>query len=258
MDKVTYNMIKKMIDSNRYLGIMRGIVEFNRDPLKIGRCKVRIPYLHGDPDGSDSFMSTEGLPWSTPSFPIGGGYSHGSFIIPEVGDVVYVMFENNDPATPLYIGSSYGAGTSNPKQLGQYSLGSKTYSASNGVWNIPMRTPETPLQIHEDDTKEVTKKVIYTSPKGASIVIDDQDGNEYLELTDRAGQSIRMFSPVGFEENANNRANYSVNKDIESPESRIEITTRKGLEVEISDKLYVKNPDGSNREIVGIMDGGTF
>jgi hypothetical protein len=30
-------------------GFYRGRVEYSRDPLKIGRVKIRVPDLHGDP-----------------------------------------------------------------------------------------------------------------------------------------------------------------------------------------------------------------
>jgi hypothetical protein len=71
-----------------------GIIEDNNDPLKIGRCRTRI---HGIYDG----ISTNELPWAVPDFPLAVGVK-GSFIVPEIGTVVAVYFDNGDRYEPRF------------------------------------------------------------------------------------------------------------------------------------------------------------
>jgi hypothetical protein len=76
--------------SKKYIGL----VVDNRDPDKFGRCKVRVHGLH------DGFLSDE-LPWAIPEFPVGFS-TKGSFMVPEIGTVVYVIFDDGDLYEPIY------------------------------------------------------------------------------------------------------------------------------------------------------------
>ena len=35
------------MEKEKYFGIYRGIVEDIEDPIKLGRCKIRVPAVHG-------------------------------------------------------------------------------------------------------------------------------------------------------------------------------------------------------------------
>ena len=120
----------------------RGIVVSNTDPLFAGRVKVWIPAIHGpspynqdgilniDPDivsvstalsnklaGSSTFKdqnTINNLPWASvvshnlgPSLDFQNGLttSAGVFTTPTVGTEVILIFENDDPALPIVIGS---------------------------------------------------------------------------------------------------------------------------------------------------------
>ncbi len=71
--------------------IYRGIVKDNADPLSIGRCRVHVPDIHGSYDYDKSL-----LPWSRPVFA-------GSVKIPEVESIVWVMFEDGNKDSPVYL-----------------------------------------------------------------------------------------------------------------------------------------------------------
>lgn len=73
-----------------------GIVEDNLDPKRIGRVKIRIPFVFGD-------ISTDDLPWAKPEKDPNGN----QFIIPEVGKVVNVIFEDGNPYKPEYISAEH-------------------------------------------------------------------------------------------------------------------------------------------------------
>lgn len=88
-----------------YPAIYRGVVESNEDPKSLGRCKVRIPSIHGELK-----YPIDNLPWARPiaSTPIGSG--RGSALIPDVGDIVWVFFEGANKTFPVYLGGTYGEG----------------------------------------------------------------------------------------------------------------------------------------------------
>ena len=53
-----------------------GVVEDRIDPLKLGRCRVRVLGYHTDKKGIDH-IPTNTLPWATPSQPITSGAMNG-------------------------------------------------------------------------------------------------------------------------------------------------------------------------------------
>ena len=60
---------------NRF-GIYDAIVEYNADPLQLGRVVVRVPLFHR------ADYTTEQLPWARPCSPFGGGPGYGTYMIP--------------------------------------------------------------------------------------------------------------------------------------------------------------------------------
>lgn len=68
-----------------------GIVEDNNDPKKIGRCRIRVIDIFDD-------IPTEDIPWATPQKDLNGN----QFILPDVGKVVSVIFDNGNIYTPEY------------------------------------------------------------------------------------------------------------------------------------------------------------
>ena len=73
--------------SNEYVGK----VEDNQDPKKLGRVKVRVLNIFDDIPVSD-------IPWATPNKDLNGN----QFILPEVGKIVNVTFDNGKFYTPVY------------------------------------------------------------------------------------------------------------------------------------------------------------
>lgn len=92
------------MEKEKYFGIYRGIVEDIEDPIKLGRCKIRVPAVHGPLSPSAIPL----LPWARYVGGLTTGYNKGQFVTPEVGDVVWVFFEGGEKIYPCYIGSTYG------------------------------------------------------------------------------------------------------------------------------------------------------
>jgi hypothetical protein len=136
-----------------------GIVEDNQDPSKIGRCKIRIPELHGV-DGSDFTLDTDVLPWFQPNVHSYAGYNAGNLNIPPLGSVVNVLIQESDDTEPkyMYIGGSYGIGASEGKLFGK------------------ITTPAKELETMKDNQNHYTESgVIFRSPNGATVFWDDVD-----------------------------------------------------------------------------------
>lgn len=92
---------REKYNRERIFGVYRGIVEYNVDPMKLGRVKVRIPNLHS----TEKSISTEGLPWAYPMHHFGGAHDMGSYYVPSVGATIFVQFEMGDPEHPIYFGT---------------------------------------------------------------------------------------------------------------------------------------------------------
>lgn len=88
--------------SREFPSIYRGIVEDNRDPENLGRCRVRVPSVHGKLD-----YSIELLPWARPIVSSAVHIAKGVVNIPDIGDIVWIFFEGAVKDFPIYIGGAY-------------------------------------------------------------------------------------------------------------------------------------------------------
>jgi hypothetical protein len=93
ISKTLYSYLNEHVDEN-YDQSYVGVVEDNMDPNKWGRVRVRLHGLYDD-------IPTDSLPWASPNFPLAVGVK-GSFIVPEIGTVVNVEFDDGDIYEPKY------------------------------------------------------------------------------------------------------------------------------------------------------------
>ena len=89
----------KALGAGLYGFAMRGVVVKNDDPLSIGRVKVRVYNIHGTPQDG---IQDENLPWAFPCFPT-ATYNSGTYIVPEEGNTVLLVFEDGDLSKPVYL-----------------------------------------------------------------------------------------------------------------------------------------------------------
>lgn len=165
---------------------IRGRVEYNIDPLKLGRVQIRIPSLHGSEDD----IPTESLPWARLISPLGGGYDSGSWAIPEVGSWVLLVKEYGTDISWYYLGVVRGTGIEDRR--GSFrSEGDEGYADQiQGAW-----TKSDEAEYPYESEGLPSKIVPIKSVKGATVAISDEDGNESLDIIGHNGMTMRMISP---------------------------------------------------------------
>ena len=81
-------MTKEELKKNRFVGV----VEDNKDPKRLGRCKVRVLNLFDE-------IPVDDIPWAKPKKDLAGNV----FSVPDKGKVVTVIFGDGSIYKPEYI-----------------------------------------------------------------------------------------------------------------------------------------------------------
>lgn len=166
-----------MIDKKN-LPLMRGKVINNNDPFKIGRVQVRIYCLHGT---NETGIKDGNLEWAFPSF-LSASYDSGSFIVPEVGSNVWILFEDNDENKMVYIGSFYGIGAK------------KTTDVEIGNTIGYRRDKRVNVREIPHDVMDLDDKILYKSAMGNTIGMNDRVGSIFVK--NAVGEEIYLNSNI--------------------------------------------------------------
>lgn len=151
-------------DASRYYGKYRGSVLENEDPDGRGRLKVQVPSLLGD-------QSTD---WALPCFPFGGAEQTGTYLVPPVGALVWVEFEQGDLSYPIWTGTYWTSGTAAP---------------ANEPAKRVVRTPFGHT-LEFDDTDGAEKiRIVHGGDGNPSAVFDEKGG---ITVTDKQGAQIHF------------------------------------------------------------------
>lgn len=175
------NNIQKFNPNAFYIGI----VEDTSDPYALGRVRVRIPAIHGAKTSQSYYLPTKSLPWAKPAILNSGGNDMGQFIVPTKGTRVLVTFEYDSANKPLYFGGLPTLHNQN-----------KLYNDNQNVYEGKDLIIDTDDRITDLDENSA-QAVIYKSLKGATIIVDDKDGNENIKIIDASGQVIEMRNDTG-------------------------------------------------------------
>ena len=176
---------------NLQFGLHYGIVCQNKDPDNLDRIKIRLPWLdQGDVDQ---------MHWAQLVTPM-EGKKFGWYTLPDVDDVVVVMFVGGDISQPVILG---------------------------GVWSKPDFSPET-----NEDGKNNFRG--YRSRSGHRLILDDSDKTKvvFADKTTKNMLGIGNFAKAG--EGPNTCAVYKppmsgdVGVSISSMEGTMEITCKDG------------------------------
>ena len=177
--------------------LLRGVVEDNIDPLKIGRVRVRIFGVHiGNNENSGAkfeFIKTSELPWAEvmggTGFGLVGGVGLSSVL--HQGTWVWVMLENNDSNKPVVLGTIHGVNSESP--IGKAAAGAGFYDPA-GKFPPPPGVGRSDMN-HRLDDAYTTMQVIETQ-SGHVVEIQDTPGSERIKVTHKTGTYF-YIDPAG-------------------------------------------------------------
>jgi uncharacterized protein involved in type VI secretion and phage assembly len=135
-------------------GYLAEVVDLN-DPENLSRAQVRVMSFDGV-DGHD------GPIWARVACPFAGS-DRGAFLLPDVGDEVFVIFVNGDPRLPVIVG---------------------------GLWNGSSNPPET-------ISGGRNRRKVIKSKNGVTITMDDQDGQEQFIVETPGAQKVTLKDGPG-------------------------------------------------------------
>ena len=130
-----------------FYGKYRGTVTDIEDPLMLGRIKAKVPDVLGDIESG----------WALPCAPFGGS-GNGFFVLPSDGAMVWIEFEQGNPARPIWSGC---------------------------MWTNSLDMP--PILIAPP-----YKKLLIVTAGGNRVLLDDTPGIGGITLETAGGQKIEM------------------------------------------------------------------
>ncbi len=166
------NIEERETMGNRIYGVVVGVVTNNQDPDKMGRVKVKFPWLS---DTDESYWARLATPMA--------GKDRGIYFLPEVDDEVLVAFEHGDVRFPYVLGALWN-GQDKDKPPEQNSDG------KNNIRMIKSRSGHI-IRLNDEEGKE-TIEIIDKSGKN-SIAIDTT--NNAIAIT--SDKDITLKAPQG-------------------------------------------------------------
>ena len=96
----------------KLLGMYRGVVEDNNDPLLAGRCRVRVFGVHTEMKTKTAVegIPTDELPWAQPAYGLveGSISQYGCWAVPLQGSHVFLFFESGHILQPRFFATVPG------------------------------------------------------------------------------------------------------------------------------------------------------
>jgi uncharacterized protein involved in type VI secretion and phage assembly len=170
-------------------GLVIGVVTDIGDPEKLGRVKVKFPWM--PKDGSSDLGSN----WARLASP-GAGKDRGIFFTPEVNDEVLVLFEHGDVNYPYVVGALWNSKDKPPKGKGN------TLDGAGKKTNQRIMRSRSGHLIILDDTDGAEKIIIQDKSKKNSIVFDSKAKSMTIkaegDMTLEAGGKFIMKSTKDF------------------------------------------------------------
>lgn len=151
--------------AGKIYGVVIGVVTNNQDPEKIGRVKVRFPWLN---DEDESY-------WA-PVAAMMAGKDRGSWFLPEVDDEVLVAFGHGDVRFPYVVGALWNGVDTPPRD---------NADGQNNERVIKSRIGHEVILGDEDGKGKVEIK----TKAGHQLLLDDTSGSEKITVIDKSGNN---------------------------------------------------------------------
>jgi uncharacterized protein involved in type VI secretion and phage assembly len=155
----------------RIFGVVTGVVTNNQDPDKLGRVRVRFPWLAPDGDG-ESWWARIAVPMA--------GKDTGVYFLPDVDDQVLVAFDQGDVRFPYVLGALWTSKRTPPETVDQQNT-KRTIKSRSGH------------KITFDDSSDAEKIEIIDAKQKVTIVIDSSKST----ISIRADQDVSVESANG-------------------------------------------------------------
>lgn len=187
-------------------GVVIGIVTNNKDPDKLGRIKVKFPWLSNEDESNWARVVS-----------MMAGKEMGIFFLPEVDDEVLVAFENGNINHPYVVGSLWN-GVDVPPETN-----------SDGKNNVKLIKSRSGHIIKIDDKDGEEKIEVVDKTKKNMIVIDSKENK--ISITSE--KDIEILAPNG---------KITINsKDLEIKSSgATKIEASSGMDLKASGNMNVK------------------
>lgn len=175
----------------------RGKIEDVDDPERRGRVRVRVESVWKstppEPNDETRPIPREQLPWADIVMH-NQGDKFGTFWVPPVGTSVIVVFEMGQENLPLVIGGWWGNDATNLPEIPLAALGAggdtaaslKGGDSAQGAGNVEIQEPPNPY------AAEYPKNIVFRTPSGHLIELDDTDGQERINIAHKSGTWIEI------------------------------------------------------------------
>jgi uncharacterized protein involved in type VI secretion and phage assembly len=157
-------------DVGKIHGVAAGVVTNNKDEKKLGRIKLKFPWLSENNETDWVRIAT---------FMAGG--ERGSFFLPEVGDEVLVAFEQGDINHPYVIGALWNDKAKPPE------------TNADGKNNIRLIKSRSGHIIRLDDTGGNEKIEIVDKSSNNKVIIDTKNN----KISIISSKDIEISAPSG-------------------------------------------------------------
>jgi uncharacterized protein involved in type VI secretion and phage assembly len=179
---------------DRVYGVTIGMVTNNQDQEKMGRVKVKLPWL-SEQDESN---------WARVVSPM-AGKERGFYMLPEVGDEVLVAFEHGDVRFPYVLGSLWN-GKDEPPEIN-----------GDGKNNLRVMRSRSGHAIIFDDTKGAEKITISTKDNKNAMVIDASQNT--IQITVEKDFSIEAKGNINLKSSGGDVAIECTNFSVDAKQS---------------------------------------
>lgn len=160
--------------AGKIYGVVVGVVTNNQDPEKMGRVKLKFPWLNETDESNWARVAT-----------MMTGKDRGTWFLPEVDDEVLVAFGHGDVREPYVVGSLWNGVDTPPRD---------NDDGKNNERVIKSRLGHELIFGDEDGKGKVEIK----TKAGHQILLDDTSGSEKITLMDKSGSNkIELDSAAG-------------------------------------------------------------